>query len=209
MKFQMINSQLFVTILIYALLKEICLTKIAVVGKLYVLSALEPSRSSPGGNAFYRPSPPGSSPRDRFSPPDSGPRASADTTTAVDAGFTRAAIEQELLRVMRHRQSLSPGGGPTSSPNSRIVRSQNRDVPLHSIQRRVEARKLLKATGQHKVFTEKLLPSIPPVGPKSSPAAEGGAEFEVNRPPVLAVDSNPTDPLLACTRDETMVAPKI
>ena len=119
-------------------------------------------------------------------PPDPGPRASADTTTEMDAGFTRAAIKQELLTVLGHRQSLGPGEGATSSSRGRIVRSNNRDFPLHSVPCREEARKLLQATGQRKVVTKELPQSLPPVGIKSSPAAEGGAKFEVNHSPVLA-----------------------
>ena len=62
------------------------------------------------------------------------------------------------------------------------------------------------ATVRFKIFNEKLQPSLPPVGVKSCPAADGGAKFQVNYPPLLASDSNSTDPLIACTRDKTMIA---
>ena len=91
----------------------------------------------------------------------------------------------------------------------RIVWINKRDFPLRSVQCQAEARKSLQATGQLKVFTKIRPPSLPPVGINSSPAAEGGAEFKVNHPPVLVVNSNPTDPLLACAGDDTMVADKI
>ena len=112
--------------------------------------------------------------------PDPGPGASTDPTTAMEAGFTRVDIKQELLNVLGHRQSLGPGEGATSSPRGRIVRSHNRDPPTHAVQRREEARKLFQATGQRKVFTEKRPLPLPLVGVKPSPAAEGGAKFEVN-----------------------------
>ena len=79
-------------------------------------------------------------------PPDPGPRSSTATTTARSTGVTRAAIEQELLTVLGHRQSLGPDEGATSSPRGRIVRSHNRDLPPHSVQRREEARKSLQTT---------------------------------------------------------------
>ena len=50
--------------------------------------------------------------------------------------------------------------------------------------------------------------SLPPVSVKPCPAVEGGAKFQVKHPPVLTVDLNLTDPLLACTRDETVIAVK-
>ena len=52
------------------------------------------------------------------------------------------------------------------------------------------------------------MPSLPPVGVKLCPAEEGGAKVQVNHPPVLALDSNTTDPLPSCTQDENMVADK-
>ena len=55
-------------------------------------------------------------------------------------------------------------------------------------------------------YNEKMQPSLPPVGVKSRPAAEGGAKVQVNRPPLSALDVNSTDPLLTCTMDETMIA---
>ena len=55
-------------------------------------------------------------------------------------------------------------------------------------------------------LNEKLPPSHPPVGAKACPAAEGGAKFQVNHRPLLTLNSNSTDPLLACTMDETMIA---
>ena len=64
------------------------------------------------------------------------------------------------------------------------------------------------ATIRFEIFNQKLQPSLPPVGVKSCQAAEGGPKFQVNHPPLLALDSNSTDPLLACTLDETMIAVK-
>ena len=59
------------------------------------------------------------------------------------------------------------------------------------------------------VTNKKLPPSLPPLCVKSSPAAEGGAKSQVTHPPLTALDSNPADPLNACTRDKTKVAAKI
>ena len=73
-------------------------------------------------------------PQGQVLPPDPGPRASADTTTAMDAGFTRATIEQELPTVRGRQQSLGQGEGATSSPRGKIIQSHNRDSPLHSVQ---------------------------------------------------------------------------
>ena len=50
------------------------------------------------------------------------------------------------------------------------------------------------ATVRFKIFNEKLQPSLPPVGVKSCPEAEGGAKFQVNRPPLLALDRTPLTP---------------
>ena len=56
----------------------------------------------------------------------------------------------------------------------------------------------LQLAVQFEIFNEKPQPSLPPVGINSGPAAEGGAKFQVNHPPLLALDPNSTDPLLAC-----------
>ena len=68
-------------------------------------------------------------------------------------------------------------------------------------------RKSLETTEQLKVVT-KLPPTLPPVGTKTSPAVEGGARPQVTHPPSTALELNPTDPLLACPRDETLIAAK-
>ena len=58
--------------------------------------------------------------------------------------------------------------------------------------------KSLKATKQLKVFAKKQPPTLPPVGTKTCPAVEGGARTQVTHPPLMALELNPTDPLLAC-----------
>ena len=68
-------------------------------------------------------------------------------------------------------------------------------------------RKSLETTEQLKVVT-KLPPTLPPVGTKTCPAVEGGARPQVTHPPSTALELNPTDPLLACNREETRAAVK-
>ena len=63
-----------------------------------------------------------------------------------------------------------------------------------------------QTTVQLKNVNEKRQPSLPPVGSKSGPAVEGGAKSQVKHLPVLALDLNFTDPLLACTMGEAMIA---
>ena len=65
-----------------------------------------------------------------------------------------------------------------------------------------------RTTKQRKIFTKVLPPTLPPVSTKTCLAVECIASIHVKLLPVLILDSNPTDPLLTCTRTETKVAPK-
>ena len=67
----------------------------------------------------------------------------------------------------------------------------------------------IKAKGRRSIQPEGVqMPSLPPVGVKPCPAEVGGAKVQVYHLPVLALDSNTTDPLLSCTLEEIVVAVK-
>ena len=68
--------------------------------------------------------------------------------------------------------------------------------------------KSLKATKQLKVFAKKQPPTLPTLGTNTCPAVEGSARTQVTHPPLMALELNPTDPLLACPRDETLSVAK-
>ena len=53
-------------------------------------------------------------------------------------------------------------------------------------------------------FKEKIQLSLPPVGVKYRPAAEGGAQIQVNHT-LRALDVNSTDPLLSGTMEENLI----